>query len=108
MASEEAQTDHVDDSMKITICRPLRRYWRSVRLCPTCGVRSRMVIGEEPWYGQFVGCLACGESWQDGEMRPRPWAPRWRQDAAARHRKMYQEAGTKAEALAWLRAEALA
>lgn len=35
------------------------------------------------WLGLYLTCCVCGESWGDGEMLPRPFRPRWRQEAAA-------------------------
>ena len=56
--------------------------------CPTCSSPSvpyyrAMVQSHEKWYGFSLTCLRCGESWEDGEMRPRPFAPRWREHRVA-------------------------
>lgn len=48
------------------------------RKCPTCGRRRTMFASLQEWYGWHVTCLACGESWQDGERCSRPFVPGWR------------------------------
>lgn len=63
--------------------------WRrlSRRHCPACGKRRFMIGWLYKWYGWYEICLRCGEQWQDGEMLPRPFMPRWRRkniDAAKR------------------------
>lgn len=51
--------------------------------CPTCRVRRTFVCFAYAWYGWHVTCLGCGDAWQDGEMMPRPFAPRWREKSIA-------------------------
>lgn len=56
--------------------------------CPTCEKKRPFWRWFQEWYGWHDTCLNCGESWQDGEMLPRPFAPRWRRDSvdgAVRH-----------------------
>ena len=73
------------------ICRPIEER-REVRemACPTCEAVTPQLCSFYEWYGWSVTCIGCGDRWQDGEMCPRPFAPRWRkmsiQDALARLR----------------------
>ena len=53
------------------------------RRCPTCEARRTHVAFFYEWYGWDVTCLGCGDSWQDGEMRERPFEPRWRANSIA-------------------------
>jgi len=52
--------------------------------CPHCGGERGFLVEFYEWYGWDVICLACGDSWQDGEMRERPFRPRWRQEEIAK------------------------
>lgn len=52
--------------------------------CPYCGGERGFFVEFYEWYGWKVVCLACGDSWQDGEMCERPFCPGWRQEAIAR------------------------
>lgn len=66
---------------------------RLVRVhCPTCGRRRWMTVLFYEWYGFTVTCLRCGENWADGERRPRPCAPKWRQKSIEAARRRYREA----------------
>ncbi len=77
---------------EIIICRPVYSQTKlSVQFCPTCKKRRRMLARLEDWYGWSKVCLSCGDSWQDGEMRPRPFMPRWRQESIARAKKAWAD-----------------
>jgi len=52
--------------------------------CPHCGGERGFFVEHFEWYGWEVICLACGDAWQDGEMRERPFRPRWRQEEIAK------------------------
>ncbi len=58
--------------------------------CPTCKRRTYMVWRHTPWYGHDHTCLRCGESWQDGQMCERPFAPRWRERSKKEARVIYR------------------
>jgi len=61
------------------ICAPQTDLRHLMRIdCPTCKRRTFAVGFHAPWYGWDLTCLKCGEEWSDGEMRRRPFAPRWR------------------------------
>ncbi len=58
--------------------------------CPTCKKKRKFWCWFQEWYGWDETCLSCGDSWQDGEMRPRPFMPKWREKsirAAEEHMK---------------------
>ena len=48
--------------------------------CPTCGGERGFLVEGYEWYGITETCLACGDSWQEGELLERPFKPRWRQE----------------------------
>jgi hypothetical protein len=91
----------------VIICRseafPLRRIGR----CFNCKRRRRIAGLDAAWYGAIWTCCACGDSWADGEVLPRPFKPRWREEATKQARATWDEAGryTREEHRAWLRAE---
>ena len=70
---------------------------RAVRVfCPTCRpFRVAAVAAFQEWYGWFVTCLRCGESWEDGEMLPRPFMRGWRAHSIASARERYRSAHPK-------------
>lgn len=53
-----------------------------VVLCPVCGVRRRQCCQFQDWYGWTVTCTDCGSEWADGEMRRKPFASGWKENAA--------------------------
>lgn len=59
--------------------------------CPVCKRRRRMLARFQEWYGLTVTCTGCGDTWTDGELHPRPFAPRWRQKAIERAKKRLRE-----------------
>lgn len=78
----------------ITICAPPRGVvCRRILRCPTCEQRRRFVqrfMGA--WYGDLFTCVACGDSWGDGERLERPFQRGWRQRATAKARRAWTEA----------------
>lgn len=65
-----------------------KRYLR----CPVCECITEMVVRHEAYYGATTFCCRCGDSWQDGELSPRPFSSHWRKRAVARHRKLWDRA----------------
>lgn len=65
--------------------QPTERKKKRMR-CPTCGKRRTFSCAFTPWYGWLETCLGCGDSWQDGERMPRPFARGWREKAIQRAR----------------------
>lgn len=69
------------------ICAPSpTQVRRRILPCPTCERRRRFVCRLYEWYGWMVTCCGCGDSWEDGERLPRPFARGWRAAAIARAR----------------------
>lgn len=52
---------------------------RGRRYCPTCSRRCPTLEWFQEWYGWHTTCLRCGDQWQNGELLPRPFCPRWRE-----------------------------
>lgn len=76
--------------MTVIICGPDNRFLRKRYLrCPMCECITEMVTRDGGWWGREVMCCRCGDSWQDGELHERPFAPRWRQKAIAEHRRLW-------------------
>ena len=50
----------------------------TVQHCPTCKQDARFLCRFQEWYGWNVTCLQCGDSWNDGELSPRPFMRGWR------------------------------
>lgn len=65
---------------QVIICSPTSVLGWRITYCPTCERRRKMLVRSAVWYGDDLTCLTCGDAWQDGEMMPRPFRPRWRQD----------------------------
>lgn len=65
-----------------------KRYIR----CPCCQCTTEMVVRYEAYYGLTTYCCRCGDSWQDGEMFPRPFQRGWRKAAIRRYRKLWDQA----------------
>jgi hypothetical protein len=70
--------------MNVIVCRARRYTIRRIFPCPTCRTRRRMLFQDEAWYGMTATCCHCGDSWQDGELYPRPKKRGWRKEAAAK------------------------
>lgn len=89
------------------VCRPrVVAERRLVRNCPTCKARRRMYGALQWWYGWAITCCTCGETWQDGEMCPRPFMRGWRKESSAKARKRYAAVRmTPRQANAAIRAE---
>ena len=49
--------------------------------CPTCERPRKSLATHYEWYGSTVTCAGCGDSWNDGEMQERPFAPGWRRQS---------------------------
>lgn len=65
----------------IHIHAPRGYSWVEYTRCPTCERRTLFLARMVPWYGQDETCTRCGDSWQDGEMMPRPFARGWRAES---------------------------
>ena len=52
--------------------------------CPFCARRRKMLVDSFEWYGPRVVCLACGQTWNDGEPGPRGVKARAESKARAR------------------------
>lgn len=70
--------------MNVIICRPNTFLTRRIAYCPNCRTKRRMVDAYAVWYGTTRSCCGCGDSWDDGELRPRPFKRGWRTEAIAR------------------------
>lgn len=59
--------------------------------CPTCKKRKFFVAFFQDYYGWDETCLGCGDGWQDGAMKERPFERAWRKrrikEAKATYRK---------------------
>lgn len=75
------------------VCRARQYNIRRIFRCPTCKMRRRMLWQDEVWYGVTVTCCHCGDSWQDGELYPRPAKRSWRKEAAAKATAAWLAAG---------------
>lgn len=76
------------------VCMPTIKERRvRVMKCPTCKRRRRFYCWFQEWYGWHMTCTGCGEQWQDGEMCPRPFAPRWRKENISRAKSNIKEMG---------------
>jgi hypothetical protein len=49
------------------------------RECPVCHKRSVILSWFTDWYGWDSTCLRCGDEWADGQLKERPFMPKWRQ-----------------------------
>ena len=73
----------------VTVCTAgIREIRRRVFDCPVCKHRRRFVVvePESPYCSSTMTCLACGDSWQDGELLERPFQRGWREKAKAKAR----------------------
>lgn len=69
--------------MNVIVCRAAQFPIRRILECVTCKTKRRMLVHDEVWYGTTATCCHCGDSWQDGELYPRPTSRGWRKEAAA-------------------------
>lgn len=93
--------------MNVIVCRARQYNIRRIFRCPTCKTRRRMLFQDEVWYGTTTTCCHCGDSWQDGELYPRPAKRGWRKEAAAKATAEWLAAGPydRAAHHTWLRDE---
>ncbi len=64
--------------------------------CPTCDRPRKMLAQFQDWYGWTMTCAGCGDTWTDGQMHPRPFAPGWRREGREHARKGLAEIGVQA------------
>jgi hypothetical protein len=77
--------------------------WRLVRdKCPLCEMRTRKLATFQEWYGWHITCLVCGDSWQDGELMPRPFKRGWRHESVAEAEALLKRLRKQARASAHL------
>jgi len=73
----------------VSICRPdIMTISRGRRYCSTCKVNRNFCDWFQDWYGWTITCLACGDSWQDGERMERPFMRGWRKESIEHAKKM--------------------
>lgn len=65
-----------------------KRYLR----CPTCECITETVVRFEAYYGISQYCCKCGDAWEDGWLRPRPFTRSWRRLAVSRFRRLWEQA----------------
>jgi len=83
---------HIADAC-VMVCAPTaQRTQRRILNCPTCKQRRRFICTLYEWYGWLVTCCACGDSWEDGERLPRPFARGWREQAKAKAKAAWKAA----------------
>jgi hypothetical protein len=64
--------------------------------CPTCQRQRRALCRYYEWYGATVICAGCGDTWNDGEMEYRPFAPGWRRKSIEHARRELAAIGAQA------------
>jgi hypothetical protein len=95
-----------ENVMHVHVCGGTRWVERRILFCPTCCTRRRVAVAHTSvWYSPIFSCCACGDSWGDGEILPRPFAPGWRVKAAQKARKAWDAGVTRREADRRIRAE---
>lgn len=82
----------VSPAAGVIVCSPSTFLLRRVRKCPTCQKRRRMVGRDQVWYGRTFTCLGCGDSWENGELLPRPFKRAWRVAAIAEAKRTWARA----------------
>lgn len=83
----------------LTICAPTGYRYRTVRKCPNCKARRRVLITLYQWYDASATCCYCGDSWSGGEYLMRPAVRGWRAKARVRLQKEWMaETRKRAEA----------
>lgn len=74
----------------VVVCQSDGPYRRAIQQCPTCERRTRHLLRwDGPWLGHAVHCVACGDTWVDGERCPRPFRRGWQAEATARYRDIW-------------------
>lgn len=58
--------------------------------CPTCNKRQFAVSFFQEWYGWDSTCIGCGDGWQDGEMKERPFERSWRKRRIEQAKQTYR------------------
>lgn len=85
--------------MSIHINRGSNTYRRRIIFCPICKRKTRFVQQiNTGYYSPIFTCCSCGDSWSDGELHPRPFKPRWRQEAVRHAQKRWATALSAKEA----------
>jgi hypothetical protein len=79
--------------MASAVCAPPTFPLRRITRCPNCKQRRRFSGYDALWYGPTWTCCACGDSWGDGERLPRSNRHGWRVEAAAKAKRVWDEAG---------------
>ena len=85
---------------RLIICRPDETAVEKISVvCPLCKAQTDVLIEHYEWYGPRCTCLTCGDVWEDGELCPRPFMPRWRQKSVADAMKRWKryQAATRQE-----------
>lgn len=78
--------------MRIHIHAPQpSRMKRERRKCPVCEKRALILYEFTDWYGWYGTCLACGDTWANGELLPRPFKPRWRRERIEDAKKRWKQ-----------------
>jgi transposase-like protein len=75
---------------------PKGKHFAAVNHCPTCDRPRRMLGWFVEWYGTRWSCAGCGDSWNDGELEERPFAPGWRRTRIERARAGLEALGVQA------------
>lgn len=88
---------HIGDAC-VDACSPSGVTWRRVRICPTCRTRRQFVQESWIWYPSNWTCTACGDTWSEDGRLPRPFRPRWREDARRRARAKWNAAPSRKQA----------
>ena len=78
-----------EETRVVWINRPASIHIRRITHCPTCNQRRRFAGFDQLWYGPTWTCLACGDSWHDGQRVERPFKRGWREEARARAAKYW-------------------
>lgn len=87
-----ASVGRIEDDLRVHICAPPLLELRVIRATcwGRCQRRRYLLVESYEWYGPTVTCLRCGDQWSDGEMLPRPFAPRWREKSVERAKRRWR------------------
>jgi hypothetical protein len=91
--------------VSVIICRASEFLRRRIAYCPTCRTKRRFVGREAVWYGTTWHCCGCGDTWEDGMRRQRPFRRGWRTEAIAAAKQLWDKASPfdRATYEEWLR-----